>query len=180
MWSAKLYADPKLHADIIKQMNTVNELTKYISSLPNPPVNYKIAVGSLIFAKDDKVILVERGAEARDAVGKMEGIGGMVDNSEHNLHEVLRREIKEEIDIEVDIDGVLTVKIMPGTKYPYWVVVDYLCRLKSGTPKIMEPEKIKAIHILPLDEIQEDRLSEYQHVAMAAYKEKFGNTVYYK
>jgi ADP-ribose pyrophosphatase YjhB (NUDIX family) len=160
-------------------MKTVGELTKYISSLPNPPINYEIAVGSLIFTKDNKVILIERGNEARDAVGKLEGVGGKVDESENNLHDVLRREIKEEIDIDVDIDDVLTIKIMPGTHESLWVVVDYLCRLKSGTPTIMEPEKIKEIHILPLDKIQEDSLSEYQRVAMIAYKKKYGNTVYY-
>lgn len=161
-------------------MKTVDELTKYIASLPNPPIKYKIAVGSLIFTKDNKVILIERGSEARDAMGKLEGVGGEVDGTEYDLHEVLRREIKEEIDIEVDIDDVLNIKIMPGTQYPFWVVVDYLCRLRSGTPKIMEPEKVKEIHILSLDQIREDSLSEYQRVAMTAYREKYGNTVYYE
>jgi ADP-ribose pyrophosphatase YjhB (NUDIX family) len=113
-------------------------------------------------------------------VGKLEGVGGKVDDTDDDLHEVLRREIKEEIDIDVDIDDVLTIKIMPGTKYPFWVVVDYLCRLKSGTPKIMEPKKIMAIHVLPLDKIREDSLSEYQQIAMTAYRKKYGNTVYYE
>ena len=180
MWKTKLYSNVSLQIDIIKAMKTVGELTKYISSLPNPPIKYKIAVGSLIFTKDNKVILIERGSEARDAVGKLEGVGGKVDASENNLHEVLRREIKEEIDIAVDIDDVLTIKIMPGTNDPNWVVVDYLCRLKSGTPKIMEPKKIKAIHTLPLNEIREDSLSEYQQVTMTAYRKKYGNTVYYE
>ena len=153
-------------------MKTVGGLTQYISSLPNPPIEYKIAVGSLIFTQDNRVILIERGNKARDAVGKLEGVGGQVDESEKNLHDVLRREIKEEIDIDVYIDDVLTVKIMPGTKHPYWVVVDYLCRLKSGTPKIMEPEKIRAIHVLSLDEIQEESLSEYQRIAMSAYRKR--------
>lgn len=161
-------------------MQTIVELTKYISSLPNPPKEYKIAVGSLIFTKDNEVILIERGKEARDAVGKLEGVGGKVDESENSLHEVLRREIKEEIDIDVDIDDVLTIKIMPGTNDPNWIVVDYLCRLKSGTPKIMESKKIKAIHVLSLDEIREDSLSGYQQVAMTAYRKKYGNTIYYE
>ena len=160
-------------------MKSVVELKQYIASLPNPPSKYKIAVGSLIFTKDYKVVMIERGSEARDAVGKLEGVGGKVDESENDLHEVLRREIQEEINIDVDIDDVLTIKIMPGQKFPYWVVVDYLCRLKSGTPTIMEPNKIKAIHTLSLDNIREDRLSEYQQVAMKVYREKFGNKVYW-
>ena len=161
-------------------MKTVGELNKYISSLSNPPIKYKIAVGALIFTKDNKVILIERGSEARDAVGKLEGVGGKVDESENNLHDVLRREIKEEIDIDVDIDDVLTIKIMPGTHDPNWVVVDYLCRLRSGTPKIQEPQKIKAIYVLSLDKIREDSLSGYQQVAMTAYRKKYGNTIYYE
>lgn len=141
-------------------MKTLSELTTYLSTLPNPPSQYKVAVGSLVFTAEDKVILLERGNKARDAVGKLEGVGGGVDDGETNLHAVLKREIREEVGIEVSIDDVLTVKILPGTKYPFWVVVDYLCRLKSGKPVIKEPEKIKAIHLLSVPDIKDNRLSE--------------------
>ena len=161
-------------------METLGDLTRYLSTLPNPPEKYKVAVGSLIFTPEDELILLERGTKARDAVGKLEGVGGGIDDGETNLHDVLKREIREEIGIEVTIDDVLTVKILPGTKYPFWVVVDYLCRLQSGEPTIREPGKIKAIHLLSVPEIKDSQLSKYQLVAMSVYRQKFGTKPYYK
>jgi 8-oxo-dGTP pyrophosphatase MutT (NUDIX family) len=68
-------------------------------------------VGSLIFDKDNKVILLERGAKSRDSAGKLEGIGGGVDEGETDLHNVLKREIQEEVgNIQVSIDQTLTVR----------------------------------------------------------------------
>ncbi|MGI8419800.1 MAG: NUDIX hydrolase [Candidatus Levyibacteriota bacterium] len=161
-------------------MKTIGQLHEYLATLPHPPQNYNVAVGALIFTKDDKVILLERGKKARDAVGMLEGVGGGVDANEHDLHAVLRREVREEIGVEIDIAAMLTVKVMPGANYPFWVAVDYLCRLKSGTPTIKEPEKIKAIHMLSLNKIQDEQLSEYQKIAMVAYRKKFGNIPFYK
>lgn len=162
-------------------MRTKEELVKYLSSLSNPPQTYKVAVGAMIFSSDDKVILLERGARARDAVGKLEGVGGGVDDGESNLYLALQREIKEEIgDVKVSIDGMLGVKILPGEKYHFWVVVDYLCRLVSGTPKIMEPGKTVKIHQIALDEIREEMLSVYQKVALKMYHNRYGNTPFYK
>ncbi|NTU46497.1 NUDIX hydrolase [Candidatus Roizmanbacteria bacterium] len=161
-------------------MKTVAELMDYVSKLKDAPKEYKLAVGSLIFTSDDKVILLERGERARDAVGKLEGVGGGVRKTEYDLHEALQREIREEIGVEVEISDVLTIKIMPGEKDPFWVVVDYLCRLHSGIPTIKEPKKINKIHILPLSEIEEDQLSVYQQAAIKVYREKFGNVPYYK
>lgn len=164
-------------------METVSELRKYVASLPDAPANYRIAVGSMTFTDDDKVILLERSAGARDSAGFLEGVGGGVDDGEENLYDVLRREIKEEIgDVDVQIDEPLAVKILPSSKDPNlkWVAVDYLCRLVRGTPKNIEPHRCKAIHKLKLPEIPRDRLSPYQLVADKTYTEKYGNQPYYK
>jgi ADP-ribose pyrophosphatase YjhB (NUDIX family) len=162
-------------------METVSELKEYVATLPDAPTDYRIAVGSLIFTKADKVILIERGGVVRDSAGYLEGVGGGVDDGEENLHEVLRREIREEIgDVEVSIDDVLTIKFMPGEDYPWWVIVDYLCRLTRGTPRNMEPHKCNAVLELSLAEIPQEKLSTYQRPAMKAYAEKFGNKPYYK
>lgn len=164
-------------------MKTVSELKAYLAKLPDAPSHYRIAVGSLLFSSDDKVILLERGAAARDAQGQLEGVGGEVDEGENNLHAALQREVKEEIgDVKIQIDKMLTVKIMPSSKDPnlQWVVVDYLCRLVNGVPCNMEPHKCAAIHELALAEIPQDRLSEYQLRAMNAYNERYGSVPYYK
>lgn len=162
------------------QIQTIADLRRYLETLPSLPKDYKIAVGSLIFTQDDKVILLERGDGARDAQGKLEGVGGSVDEGETDLSEALRREIREEINVEVEICEVLTVKVMEGARFSHWVVVDYLCRLKSGSPSIQEHGKIRRIHYLSLKEIVDEQLSEYQKVAMGAYLKKYGGIPFYK
>src|SRR6266568_5232904 len=95
------------------EIKTLSDLKAYLATLENVPKEYRIALGSLIFTKDDQVILLERGDKARDAAGQLEGIGGGLDEGEEDLIGALLREIHEEIgDVTVEIDKVLTVKIL--------------------------------------------------------------------
>jgi ADP-ribose pyrophosphatase YjhB (NUDIX family) len=162
-------------------MKTLAELEAYLSKLPSSPAKYNIAVGSLIFTRDDKVILLERGPKARDGVGTLEGVGGSLDG-ETDLHEALQREIQEELgDVRVQIDKLLNVLVLPNTKGDglWWVVPQFLCRLLKGTPTNMEPEKCAAIHVLALEDVAEDRLSQFQKVTAKAYAEQYGTRPYY-
>lgn len=160
-------------------ISTVTELKKYLKTVENVPKDFKIAVACLIFTSENKVLLLERGQKARDSQGKLEGVGGGLDEGEENLVKAALREIKEEIgDMEVEIEKMLMIKPMPGNNNSFWVVVDYLGQLKNGIPKVMEAEKIKAIHYLDLNEIEEDKLSEYQKVTMKKYKELYGDKHY--
>ncbi len=163
-------------------MKTVDELKAYLAELPEDPKNFKIAVASLIFTPEDKIILLERGPHARDSVGKLEGVGGSIDD-DMNLHDALIREIKEEIgEVKVKIEDMLTVLIRPSSNDPNlkWVVIAYLCRLVSGQPKNMEPHKCTAIYEISLDELPIEKLSKYQYQIMEAYKKKYGDRPYYK
>lgn len=162
-------------------MKTLDNLYDYLKSLPNMPKAYRIAVAGLIFTDDDKVLLAMRGPKARDKHGKFEGVGGGVLPSDRNLHSALRREIREEIGkVKVKIEDLLTVKILPGEDGINWVVVDYICRLVSGTPAIMEPKKCTSLSYFSLTEIDKKTLSYFQQVAMKAYKKRFGNKPFYK
>jgi ADP-ribose pyrophosphatase YjhB (NUDIX family) len=166
---------------LCNKMRTLEELHQYLATLSDLPKGYKVAVGSLLFTLDDKVVLVERGEKARDSAGKLEGIGGGVDKGEHDLHKALLREIQEEIgNVKVKIDKVLTVKRILSEHQQWWVVVDYLCRLESGTPKNMEPEKCVAIHYFNLKDIPQDKLSDFQKVTIEKYKQIYGEKPYYK
>jgi 8-oxo-dGTP pyrophosphatase MutT (NUDIX family) len=160
-------------------ITTVAELKKYIETVENIPKDWKVAVACLIFTPENKVLLLERGIKAKDSQGKLEGVGGAVEQGEESLIMALLREIKEEIgDVEVKIEKMLMVKPMYGKNDCFWVVVDYLGELKKGIPKVMEPEKANKIHYLKLNEIEEDKLSEYQKVTMRKYKELYGNKHY--
>lgn len=162
-------------------ISTVKELKKYLETVENIPKDFKIAVGCLIFTPENKVILLKRGQKARDSWGKLEGVGGEIETDENDLIVAIQREIKEEIgEVEVEIEKILMIKMMPGDNNSFWVVVDYLGKLKQGIPKIMEPEKIEKICYLNLDEIKEETLSEYQKVTMKKYKELHGNYLYKK
>lgn len=164
-------------------MKTLQELKDHVSTLDNPPKEYKVAVGSLIFTDDDKVILMERGGQVRDAKiaqGKLEGVGGSLDD-ETDLHEALLREINEELgDVEVEIVELLTVMVRPGSVDPFWAVPIFLCKLISGTPKIMEPRKCLKIHYLKLEDIKKEQLSDYQVETMEIYYKKYGQVPFYK
>ena len=162
-------------------MKTLDNLYDYLKSLPTMPKVYRIAVAGLIFTEDDKVLLAMRGPKARDKQGLLEGIGGGLRPSDKNLHAALRREIREEIGkVKVKIEDLLTVKVLPGEDGINWVVVDYICKLVSGTPVIMEPKKCSAITYFSLQDIDKKSLSYFQQVAMKAYKKRFGNKPFYK
>jgi hypothetical protein len=127
---------------------------------------YRVAVGSLIFLpKDnDQVILIERGPKSQDAQGTLEGVGGGADFG-RNLDDVVRNEIATEIGVredEIQIDRVLD---LPLLLFPVerkgrgrqglqpWVVVSFLCRLDSGAPHVVEPQKVQAIWKIPRGEL---------------------------
>lgn len=160
-------------------MRTLAELKAYLKKRSDIPPRYGIAVAAFIFTDDDKLILTERGEKARDEQGKLEGIGGGLKKGEGNLYRALKREIREELgDIDVRIDQFLGI-VSPQSK-KRWVVANYLCKLISGKPRVMEKDKMKSILYMPLVEINDVTLSSFQKIAMNIYREKFGILPYYK
>ena len=184
-------------------MRTVSELEAYLTHVKHPEMSeikqisehdqehgkdfspyvldkYGFGVGSLIFTDDDKVILIERGKESRSDYRKLEGVGGALEG-EKDLHVALRREIKEELgEISVQIDELLTVVTSYSNNGDVWILPIFLCRLVSGIPTNMEPDKCLGIRYLRLNEITENQLSKPQIETMRVYKERFGDTPYYK
>ena len=160
-------------------MNTIKtreDLLAYIATRPDAPKDYKIAVGLMLFDSDNRVILLKRGEKARDAQGQFEGVGGSLDDEDNDLVVAIQREVKEEIgNVKVVIDQTLGVKILPGESHLWWVVVDYLGRLISGTPENMEPHKAEGVYRLTLEEVAKANLSIYQKETMRMYKESFGD-----
>ena len=161
-------------------LETRADLLEYLATRPDVPRDYRIAVGLLLFTPTNKVVLLKRGKGARDAQGQFEGVGGSLDDKENNLLSALQREVSEEIgDVKVVIDQALGVKILPGENRSWWVVVDYLGRLVSGTPKNMESHKAEGVYELTLGEAKDIDLSIYQRETMKMYQEKFGDDLYY-
>ena len=91
-------------------------------------------VGALII-RDGRILLVERGRDPLKGYWSLPG--GAVETGER-LEDALRREVREETGLEVDVIHLLEVfeRIMPGgagvTEYHY-ILIDYICRPSGGS-----------------------------------------------
>jgi ADP-ribose pyrophosphatase YjhB (NUDIX family) len=72
----------------------------------------------------------------------------------------MKREVREELGIEIDIWGYLphTDHIISSEKQ-HWVAFNFLASIESGTPKNLEPDKCRAIDWFPLDKLP-DKLTQ--------------------
>lgn len=93
-----------------------------------------LGVGALII-ESGRILLVERGNAPLEGYWSLPG--GGVETGER-LEEAMRREIREETGLEVEVMGVLEVfeRIMndaEGRVEYHYVLIDYLCRPAGGT-----------------------------------------------
>jgi 8-oxo-dGTP diphosphatase len=100
---------------------------------PDQPI---VGVGAAVF-RDDAILLVRRGKEP--AYGEWSLPGGAVELGE-TLVEALRRELREETGVEVEILGLSACleRIFPdeaGKISYHYVLLDFLCRYVGGEPR---------------------------------------------
>ena len=93
---------------------------------PDRPI---LGVGALIF-RGDCILLVERGKEPLKGYWSLPG--GVVEIGE-TLEQAIRREVREETNLEIEILDVLEIfeRIMldgKGRPEYHYVLIDYLCR----------------------------------------------------
>ena len=99
---------------------------------PDRPI---LGVGALIF-RGDRILLVERGKEPLKGYWSLPG--GVVEAGE-SLDEAIRREVREETNLEIDIVDTIEIfeRIMrdaEGRPEYHYVLIDYLCRARDGEP----------------------------------------------
>ena len=97
---------------------------------PDRPI---LGVGALIF-REDCILLVERGKEPLKGYWSLPG--GVVEVGE-TLEQAVRREVREETHLEIEIVDVIEIfeRIMrDGAGLPeyHYVLIDYLCRAGEG------------------------------------------------
>jgi 8-oxo-dGTP diphosphatase len=100
---------------------------------PDRPI---LGVGALIF-REDCILLVERGKEPLKGFWSLPG--GVVEVGE-TLEQAIRREVREETNLEIEILEVLEIfeRIIrddAGCPEYHYVLIDYLCRSNSGQPQ---------------------------------------------
>ena len=133
-----------------------------------------VGVGALIFNDKGQVFLSQRGPKARNERGLWEFPGGAVELGER-LADALRREVKEEFGMNIEVGPLLDVSdhILPAENQ-HWVSPTFLCRWVEGEPIIHEPEKCSAIGWFELDQIP-DKLSVISRENLAHYREQLSN-----
>lgn len=141
-----------------------------------PGIDYiGVSVGALIFNDQGEVFLNKRSQKARNEKGSWEAPGGGVDFGE-TREEAIKREVKEEFGIDIEIIKTLETadEILPKDKQ-HWVATAYICRIKTGQePKIMEPEKSEAIGWFSLDDLPKPISYITQH-NIKSYRKKYGS-----
>jgi mutator protein MutT len=122
-----------------------------------------VGVGAIIMDGEGRLFLAKRGPKAKNERGLWEFPGGGVEFGE-TLRDALIREIREEYGITIEVGELLTVTdhILPD-EGQHWVSPSYLCRVVSGTPTILEPEKCSAIGWFALDDIPADLTQVTRH-----------------
>ena len=118
-----------------------------------------VGVGAVIVDQQGKVFLAKRGREARNEIGKWEFPGGSVEFGE-TLEQALVREVVEEYGFTIEVQELLDVvdHLIPAENQ-HWVSPTFICRVKSGTPRIREPHKCDEIGWFTLDQIPVDQLT---------------------
>jgi len=115
----------------------------------------KLGCGALIINEKNEILLIKRGSRAKTERGVWSRPGGGVEENE-TVEEALRREIKEELGIEIEILEPFDFKEHFSDNGQRWLALGYLAKIKKGRPKIMEPGKIEEMRWFSLDEIPEN------------------------
>ncbi|MBI2074498.1 MAG: NUDIX domain-containing protein [Candidatus Levybacteria bacterium] len=112
-----------------------------------------VGIGAVIINREGKVFLEFRGKKARNEKAKWACPGGGLEFGE-SMKDSIVREMKEEYGFEIEpleqMDAI--DHIIPKEKQ-HWIAIGYLCKVKRGTPKILEPEKCEKIGWFTIEEM---------------------------
>lgn len=115
-----------------------------------------VSVGAIVFNEKGEVFLSKRSQNCKNERGCWEFPGGSVEFGE-KLEDAVKREIREEYGIEVEIIKQFPAEdhLIPAEKQ-HWVATTFLTKIEPGEiPKIMEPDKCDEIGWFSLDRLPE-------------------------
>jgi 8-oxo-dGTP diphosphatase len=116
--------------------------------------------GAVVRSEDGRYLMVVRGEQESHAAGALTFAGGKVEDAgsaDDVLEETLRREIWEEVEVEVHDDmAYLESKAFVVNDGEPVVDVVFLCRYRSGTPAVGDPGEVAAVRWMTAEEILAD------------------------
>lgn len=132
-----------------------------------------VGVGAVILNREGKFFLAKRGVKAQNEPGTWEFPGGAIELGE-TMAQAIKREIKEEFGVTVKpLKPMLPIDHLIPREKQHWIAIPYLAILKSGKPKILEPEKCMEIGWFSVKEAEKLKLSIAAKVALKNIKEEF-------
>ncbi len=112
-----------------------------------------VGIGAVIVDDQGKVFLSKRGDKAQNERGKWECPGGRLEFGE-DFTESITREIKEEFGVNIKvIDWLDPFNHLIPEERQHWVALCAVCKITSGMPRILEPDKSVQIGWFTLGEM---------------------------
>lgn len=132
-------------------------------------------VGAAIFNEEGKLFITKRGQKAQNERGMWEIPGGAIEFGE-TCEEAIRREIREEVDVDIEVLELLGIHdhIIPE-EHQHWLAPTFICNIVKGEPKILEPEKCEQIGWFTLEEAERLPLSSITRWDIELLKKKYPN-----
>lgn len=114
-----------------------------------------VGCGAFIFNDEGELLLIKRTENCRNTAGFWSIPGGGVDFGE-SVEDAVVREIKEELDVDIEVIGLLTVSNdIIEAEGQHWVSPQFISVIKSGELKNMEPEKCSEFRFFDLNDLPE-------------------------
>lgn len=128
----------------------------------------QVGAGVFIFNEDYTKLLLHK-RKGTFGEGEFSSGGGKVEYGEHPI-EALKREIKEEFNIE--LKNIEFLNCASFKKYQkHYIDISFSAQVASGTPQIMEPDKHEGLNWYDLDNLPKN-LFEPVRLSLEAYRNK--------
>ncbi len=112
-----------------------------------------VGVGAVIINRDGKIFCHKRGKKARNENGKWDMPGGSVEFNERCEDALVREMIEEHGFVVESVEFLEFCNHIIKDEGQHWVALTFICRVKEGEPKILEPEKCEEIGWFDMNEI---------------------------